>query len=156
MNLIDVTEATNRVVGGLECRYITCAGQLFRYRSTLLFAQNVRIFWTIIRGVSTFHNFKSGRTSKIKKGFARLFCMNPYHINLRNQVMELHDFLALPLGRGKHVSSAPMHSKFLGQDFLLVVAGNSLLSHPGKKQSCLTNRCWIYYVKYLLSSFMIF
>ena len=62
MNLIDVTEATNRVVGGLECRYITCAGQLFRYRSTLLFAQNVRIFWTIIHGVYALHNFKSGRT----------------------------------------------------------------------------------------------
>ena len=55
--------------------------------------------------------------------------------------MELHDFLALPLGRGKHVSSAPMHSKFLGQDFLLVVAVNSLLSHPGKKLSCLANQC---------------
>ena len=67
--------------------------------------------------------------------------------------MELHDlvyYLALPLGRGKHVSSAPMHSKFLGQDFLLVVAANSLLSHPGKKLSCLTNQCRLnYYASFI-------
>ena len=74
----------------------------------------------------------------------KMFCQIILYESLSNKVMELHDlvyYLALPLGRGKQVSSAPMHSKFLGQDFLLVVAVNSLLSHPGKKLSCVTNHC---------------
>ena len=62
MNPIFVTQATNRELGVLEGIDITCAGQLFRYGFTLSFAQNVRIFWTIIRAVLAFHNFKSGRT----------------------------------------------------------------------------------------------